>query len=341
MVSNKVIQKRMGEIDRGIANANSEKDLLDLLDKVIAYNHPLKYNNTAQLVAGSGFLIASAMYFLYKYKFSYSVTGIDYIISGSAVLVGLIFFIYAWSRNNSVSSLSDEIFNKDLLFDNNIRPKNVNGKDYAEQLKGSLCEFNRGNYSREIEFLAEGNYAGNEHSLNFNYYCFHYVDQRLEVVVTPNGKGGTTTSTRTVYDHYRRYGILLDFEFASSLIICSNSPGVKYKDAFSPASLVFRKNYSVSCNDQLKAAKFLKPATVLKFEEVATDFNHVNFEVNANGAACISVEDNLLDVQHKYGLDEPSLFRQEIAQNNELKKLNTLLDFAHYLMKQSDNNFKK
>lgn len=132
---------------------------------------------------------------------------------------------------------------------------------------------------------------------------------------------------------------MFDFPFAASLAIYNKSPGRRYTNKFSPASINFNKSYSVSCDDEMTAASFLKPTIVLKFEEMLSQLSEINFEVSSNGRACLSFKDDLVCLNRKHGVEEPERFKQEIAQNRELKKLNSVLEFAHYLMTKSDNNF--
>ncbi|AUI87724.1 hypothetical protein BS333_15070 [Vibrio azureus] len=339
MATNKDVKRAIEKVKNRVHQADNEDDLLSTLDEVIDFGFPLKYNNQIQWFCGAVSLAIGVFYLVYQNTTSYYISDADYIILGFFSIVGAMFIFYGWSRINSVNSLSDEIFKKDLLFDNDLNIKSVDGEKYAKELKRDFFDFNRGNHSRDIEFLSYGKYTGIEYQYDFEYYCFHYVNKRTVTTTTSDGNGGKKTTRRTVYDDYRKYGILFDFNFSSAVSIYNDPPEGKYKKNFKSASINFNKHYSVSCTDEMVVAKLLKPVVVIKLEEMAAKFRGFNLEINTDGKACISVEDNLLDVKRVYGIDQPEMFRKEIAQSNELKKLNTILEFSHYLMKQSDNNF--
>ncbi|WP_025562878.1 hypothetical protein [Psychromonas sp. SP041] len=341
MSVNKKIKEIVLSAKEELAKAESEKDLVTIIDKVIALDYPLKYDNTVQWSVGTAFAATSVPLYFYFLEVTNYFLLAHYFMLACPLIVAASFFGYALMRTNSVSELSDEIFKMDLIFDNKLKPiKTRIGKGYAKKLKGQFCEFDRGNYSREISFLAEGNYDNNGCKLPYDYYSFHYVNQRTEVVVTSNGKGGTTTSTRTVYDHFHRYGIMFDHNAASSVMICSSTPLSKLEQKFEPASLKFRKEFSVTCADQMEASKLTKPTVVLKFEEMADEFDGLNFEASENGRACLSVRNNLMGVTRKAGLEYAISFKEEIEQNNQLKKLDKLLSFAVFINDKTDNNFK-
>ncbi len=105
---------------------------------------------------------------------------------------------------------------------------------------------------QEIRALYKGHYQGKEHSFDYHYYHCHYVDKRT--TVTSNGKGGV--KTKTVYDHYDRYGFYLPFRLVSNLALISKSAVDYQVRTYKPASNKFNKIYRVVADSEMKCGSF-------------------------------------------------------------------------------------
>lgn len=331
-----------------VEQAQSQADLLDAISEVKKFDGPLRYNNTIfNTIAALAFLLAAASWAAWGYfgKGVLVPTVIDPpivvgLIAFTFGTVGLIAFTSGTMRNAAISKLSNRIFEKGILFDNNLNEIPFDKRGKARELEQKFHEFDRGNHSREIWNLCEGFFVGETYQFGYHLYSFHYVDRHTETV--SDGKGGTRTRVR--YDHHNRYGIYMPFEHAANIAVLSfDVEGIRGA-SFRPASNRFNEIYRVIALDEFEAAKFLKPAVVLAFEAIADCFTDLNFEINANAELCMSFGDNILPlgaVKRKYGLENPDPFIAEILAHQTMSKLNLALDHVHTLLQYSDNNFKE
>ncbi len=56
---------------------------------------------------------------------------------------------------------------------------------------------------------------------------------------------------------------------------------------------------------------------------------------------CISTSTSLISEKRQHSLSNPAEFSQEVAVHTELVGINKMLDYAHDLLRLSDNNFKQ
>lgn len=238
--------------------------------------------------------------------------------------------VFIVNRKNTLKNLATEIFEKDTLFDNALKPVPFDPTEKAEQLGKCFHEFKRGNYSREIKSLNSGSYSGNEHMFDFHCYNFHYVDRTK------------SSDNHAKYNHYHRYGIYLSFKFVSNLAILNQPISTINGEKFRSASNKFNKLFSVKAETEIIAAKFLKPAIVIAIEEITQEFSELNFEFNSDAQLCMSFSNKdllLSSNKRQYGLDDPDNFINEIKMSQKIPKLEKALEHIHTLMKYSDNNF--
>ncbi|TKB56602.1 DUF3137 domain-containing protein [Ferrimonas aestuarii] len=232
--------------------------------------------------------------------------------------------------------LSERIQLLDSLFNNNLKPMRFNKVSKAKALGEQFQEFVRGNHSRKIEALYQGKYQGSVHSFDFQLYHFHFVDQRTETYTDSEGN----TKTRTVYKHYHRHGLLVNFPYSQSVTLSGDSRLKLDGESYSTASNTFNRHFKVSASEELQAARFLTPAVVEGLSDIGEHYHAPVIEISDQGQMCIAFDnDDLLKTERKYGLDNPEAFAKEIAGHAELKKLDALLNTVHDVLRLSDNNF--
>lgn len=332
---NNLLQKISARVD----SAESNDDLIEAVKYAVEFGAPLKFDNTIPNMLGASGLVMMAVVALLTFVFE-KVALNAYSIGAMSVffIIGISTFLYGSSRDETITDLSSKIFRKDLLLDNGLQTES--DKSFLKHLSSTFKEFDRGNHSREFKRVLIGHYAGDEHRFTYHLYHYHYVDRRTVVEVVSDGKGGTRTQTRTVYDHYDRYGIVLPFGFAKGLAILG-AGGTDIKGySYRPASNKFNDLFTVLGETELAAAKFLKPKVVIECEDFSEQFSGLNYEFSKDGELCLSFEDDdLISANRTYGLDNPSAFLEEVIAHTQLPKLNSALNHIHTLMKYSDNNF--
>ncbi|MGF1725614.1 DUF3137 domain-containing protein [Photobacterium nomapromontoriensis] len=254
------------------------------------------------------------------------------------ILVSVTFGLWMWLsfRTHWRNDLSDRIFLLDALFNNNIKEVKFSSRDKINVLKQHFREFVRGSGSQDMLQLCEGEYQGEEHQFTYRLFHFNYYITKNKTV--SDGKGGY--ETKTEHEYHDRYGILLDFPYASDVCIDSTKKlkqdGIKYLTE----STEFNDSYNVQTGDELSTARFLNPAIVIKLLDVNNRFFEPTVEISRDGRLCISSESKLISAKRKHGLADPTAFHTEIAGHTELVKLKEILDVAHDLMRLCDNNFK-
>ncbi|TRY32911.1 DUF3137 domain-containing protein [Aliiglaciecola sp. M165] len=343
-MSNRQVKALLKDIKRSVDLADSKPDLLDTVQKAIDFGQPVAFNYTRHIVIAvlciciSALLIAGIFW-----RFLPATTGIyDYVneslvASAILMLMGVGVLGYVVFQNKKIGDLSARIFKMDAMLDNHFVVAPSPG---TKSLQTRFSDFDRGNYSREIRSYYHSHYDGEEHDFDFNYYHFHYVNKRTVTYTTTDSKGRTQVSTKTVYDHFDRYGIILPFTYVRGIQIFESSAGQHYQHQYSAESLVFRKRFNVYCRDQFSAAKFLKPAVIVAIEDIAGLFKQLNIEINVDGQMCIAFDNaDLLGAEQSYDLEHPQAFLKELKGETQMVRLNSMLSFVHQLMRHSDSNF--
>ncbi|MCL2914508.1 DUF3137 domain-containing protein [Shewanella corallii] len=251
------------------------------------------------------------------------------------LLPAVLMLFWLIKRSRWRAGLSDKIYLKDALLNNNLQSEAVYGKGMAGELSERFCEFRRGNEQQEIKALYKGHYEGSQYSFDYQLYTFHYVVKRKENRL---GSGGRRT-TQTVTIENNRYGILLQFPFARGICLSGDCDIKPAGEAYTGASNVFNRVFKVYALDPLAAARLLTPVLEEKLAMLGQHFLGPVVEIAIDGSLCVAVNKELLPVRRKFGLDRPEIFAKEIARHTELKELDLLLDTVHEMMRLSDNNF--
>jgi hypothetical protein len=316
-----------------ITQAHNREDLRAILRKVSAFGRPLRYDNNIYWLSFSAALLTGGLALLTLYFDPNNVLAPWFAVA--TVLTSLVFAILIYMRRNKINVLSDALYKRDVYLDNAWKSEDYHGKRLAAELGQQFSEFRRGNHLREISWLVKGHFQGTEHHLKYHAYNFHYVDRRR--VTTTDSKG--RTRTRTVYDHHYRFGLYLPFEFVHDIAIYSSWFGGLFSASYKPASVEFNRKFKVKAQNELAAAKFLKPAVVVEIEDMGKELSELNLEFSSSGHLCISYAQNICSWKRQYGLDNPDQFLREIEGDQTLTRLHNTLNRIHTLMRHSDNNF--
>ncbi len=334
---NRALKKALQDIETSVAQAQNDADLVAAINLLKGFPTPVKFDNRPAHILSIPLLIISlcAIYFGSQDP-EIEIMLIVGSIVGTITLISYLWVIF--SRRMSLTDLSDTIQAKTILFDNNLQDVPTGAKLAAKRLGNSFNDFQRGNHLREIKRTLKGHYDGQEHSFDYRHYHFHYVNKRLETYTTTvNGK--TQVRTRTVYDHFDRFSLIIPFKFARDIAIVQDRN--KHRGIFwETASIDFNKKFGVYAKTEEIAAKFLSPKIIIEIQKLEAFHSNLNLEFNQKGDLCLSFSngDILRAIRH-HGLDEPTAFIEEIKGHTQLGKLDTTLNIVHTLMKYSDNNF--
>lgn len=320
------------------------KKLFKLLKDFVSLEGPIQFDNSARYWFAF-WVFAFAVFFTiacFKIPAMSLAWQYWYISYGIILIIFICPFFLAGSDTNTISEISHYIMQKDIVFDNGLSRQKIESKTgLYHDFHRRFGEFrDRGDEDRYISTLFAGNAVTKEFCFSFQYYIFHYVVVTYVTVPVKVGKV-TTTVTHKVKTPYWRYGVNLDFGFTERLAIISSGGSYNYAKKWETASTDFNKVFNVYCDDEMTASKFLKPAVVLAFLDIAQCFDELNVEVNGGGQMNIAFsDDNLLEsAGRRYSIAEPEKFENEIFSFLAVPKLDKLIKFVETLKKYNDFNF--
>lgn len=340
MSHNSALKLAIKQLESDVKAAITRDELLSAVAKLNVFNGKLDFDHTKSWVV-SVICFALSAYFgwvVYSHSISQSLW-VPIVLAGVTFLVGAFILGNILVNNSQITGTSDAVRKKNILLANNLAVLEIDPKGYYKELKSKFKEFKRGNNKREIEYAIQGEMDCNGKTIPFIAYKFHYVVKSTHTRSVSDGRGGTRTETYNTYHSYYRYGVILDFNLLSGIAVISDSTnhsGERYK----PASNEFNKQYDTYAETELSMAKFLKPAVVLLFEDMAKEFSEFNFEVNTAGKLCVSFEDDdLIFANSKISLREFDVFMAELRGENIPVKLGKLTSFLNNIYRLSDANF--
>ncbi len=338
---NQQLKQLISEIDVRTAQARHKQELVALVDKVIAFRRPLRYNYSGFIKWNLLALIGAVLLFAAQQSQLLPVTWSPWWWLSLPVFAAIITLSTFMARRLKIAALADALFFKKLLFDNQLTPATYQPKQKAIELAVRFFDFNQGNHLREIDTLYDGRYQGNQHSFDYQYYRFHYVNRRTVTETYTDSKGKTRIRTRTVYDHFYRYGLLLEFADLRNHRLClSGHHSGKLAEHYKPASNQFNRHFTLTADNALAAAKFCKPRVVETCNQLANLLDKCSLEIDVTGMACLSFHSaHLLNATRTHGFDQPVAFKREVVQHTTLSELQKVLALLETLQVHSDNNF--
>jgi hypothetical protein len=204
--------------------ANTNTKLLNSIQELINYGKPIEFNYTIHKFIA---ILSLIVFFTYNaVLFTDQLTELlifkekeeNFFFALIFLVSGIIPIVIMYNGQSTLDDLSDYIFNKDKIQDNEL--VYINDSGYFNKLKSHFSSnFSKGNYSRQFKYGYESN--------NGNFYHFEYVDsQTVMVPVTTSStdsNGNTTTTTtmqqQTVYHYYNRYGFTIESNDLKSIDI--------------------------------------------------------------------------------------------------------------------------
>lgn len=347
------LRQLIRDVDGAVGPFSSQQDLLAAVQRVREFNEPLHFDNSTPKTLGilGTLVILAAIAFaqwgspgakawlsgLSRFRYEELL-----VLLGMAALVCLVIcFGLIHSRSNQLPRLSREIARHSSWLTHGLSNVATPAGLLLQQLASQFGDYARGNYSRAITQAVQGQYPGELHSLPYTYYQLHYVNKRVVVTTESNGKGGTRLVTKTVYDHYDRYSLVIDFPWVEGIAArTSGSSALDFEHGIDTASSEFNKAFTLTGGTRMACARFAKPVTVLHLLSMHRQLRKLNLEFSWNRQLCMSFDDsNLLDFQLPCDLTQPEAFYALIQQGVRLHLLSNALGLVHALAEQHDDNF--
>lgn len=326
---NKRLQTLIEDSYTLVDQAESNDDLLKVIAQVRDFGAPLEFNNTTPkllIIAGVLFLLAAILFV-------------------PLALVGVILIVIGWrkisKRSELLELLSAEIVVRCMVFTNGLHNLISRAAITLANYMGEFRDFNRGTYQRDLVKSVQGIFPGETHAMPFVYNHFHFVDERTETQIVLDGKGGSRTVKRTVYDHYHRHSVVVDFEWVRDITVRGyggNSIDRGYR--WESTSTDFNRAFKLTGDSEMACAKFSKPVTILHLLHIYKELKSPNLEFSANGRLCLSFDNtDMLSCEVPDDLTSADEFYDFIAEGIALPRLFATLGLVHRLAELHDDNF--
>lgn len=338
---NPSLEKFIKKLTVSVSHSQSIDVVKDCLNKTIAYPYQLKFNNNRLYLAILASLLAAIGYWLYleTQSLQRGYTKADLLVFGLCAISLIIIIVKLVSRKNSLSKLSSLLRDETLKHLYNMSDCDAH---YLNNASRKFVDFQRGNYSQQLEWGKEIDFHSELGLIRASVVYHHYVDKRTETYQESDGKGGTRTRTRTVYDHYYRQGVIFPaVNNTTHLVISQSRLTNKWSQRFMPASREFEKKFRVQTESEFNAAKFLEPVVVIDCEQLASKLNDLTIEFAYDGSLLINQKNtNLLSPAMEYDITLPEKFKQELLNETSLFTVNSIFGFVNQIIKHSASPLK-
>lgn len=260
-------------------------------------------------------------------------------IMGVVLFIVVLCLCFWWYlRKNWRTGLSNDIYARDILLDNELTVVDLSVDNKKEDLLDSFEVFKRGDPQlREIKALYKTYYRGEVHSFDFEVFQFEYTIVKTR---TSTDSKGRRTTTRDYYTYYRQ-GVMVDFPWVKNVLVSSDSTHKLKGNTYKTESNDFNKKYRVYADDSMSAARLLTPSMVEFLMELEQKDKALELEFRDDGRLCMIF--NGTDItstnRRSAGLNEPDQFVEVIRAHRELKLLDQLKVKVHSIMELCDNNF--
>ncbi len=329
---NHLLWQEITQASERIDNVQSPEELLEIVESMRKIS-PLQFDRRDYLLYFvADFTLLITGFYLYRETGE----GLFLFLLMLALFIGTILAIRFYRREKLPQQLSKKIFQRDLLFDNQIVPIAPETLP-IDQLLQQFREFNRGNYRRDIPDLLKGEVALEGHSHNqptidFYYFHFHYIDE--EIIEEKDNAG--KPKNRKVYHHYHRYGLLLDLtkltkQLLPTLQISADRKLRSKRSDYLPASISFRKTFSLTTSEQHFAAKILTPTMVEQLLKIGKAFKNLNIELNQQLLIAFDNAD-IIAAEQNYDLTNIDDFILELKEKQTLPQLTAILTFTQNIL---------
>ncbi|KRS21947.1 hypothetical protein AAY72_06000 [Alishewanella sp. WH16-1] len=332
---NRQLAQAISRLQKQLNQVADKTALMAVLEQLALLPQPIRYSFKQRAYLCSAGLLLSLLMAVLTYQLQSSV--VLYYAAAILALCSVVPLLAALYHLQQLKRFTEHLYWKNALLDNNLSElANTDWPNVTRSWQQQFAEFRRGNHQREFRQLIRGHFSGAEHQFSYHYWHFHYVNKRTQV--TTNSKG--QVQTRTVYDHFDRYGLIIPFAYCRDLFVTSFAADGITGERYTSDSGRFNKIFQVRAAEPMQAARFLKPAVIVALEQQARQLKQLNLAFSHDGQLCISFADNdMLQSKAPCGLDQLAQFRQSIEQPTALPKLSQLLATVHQLLRHSDSNF--
>lgn len=272
-----------------------------------AHTNAYKFNHTLPIIGLCLSLLCALLYVWDQMNISEDQRTFLLLFSVVSALGCIAIILSAYKRINAVSTL---VYARAVAIKAGVeRNYDYNPKQYWKELKGTFSLFDRGDegqaiikrYSGSIGGEVSGKIAGETtgeipreitgtgNSIPFTLIEFKYIDASSRAA---NSGGGLNTMQKQRTTHFR-YALLTQFSEFNYLSVNVKRFTIKWDSTNSR----FNKLFKIRCANELKAAKFFDPKTVLAFVD---DYYFIkSIDVTSAGFVCIELPKDVFPSQVK------------------------------------------
>ncbi|WP_052380101.1 MULTISPECIES: hypothetical protein [unclassified Pseudoalteromonas] len=272
-MSDSPLNTHFNELKDLSSKAKTHEDILEISKKIKDFKNGYGYSYQQPYILTFFFLSLAAL--LVSFLSENETT----IIASS--ISSMIFGVILMHRGGKKADIASNLVVKSVEIKNGLVKQSINGKDLWRDLKSKFSLFNCGDESQEITELLLGT---TDQGVEFQIFEFQYVDVR-EVEEEDSDGNKTTKEERTTHSIT---GALTKVDNFSGFTI--NTSG--YKNKWSSASKHFNKRFKIKCANEILAAKFFTPSTVLAFEDRYTGLLSLDFK--DFGDICLEFDSKIL-----------------------------------------------
>lgn len=336
-MSNAIIASSLDLVEGAIACRSSNSELAELLTGIAEETDRLNFNhfNCVLGIAGSMGLVLLAP--LVGNRAPGLVLGLWAGALGWGISSGWLIFRRIQRLARAQNELQD-LYQENLM---SLEEEDIDPEGKADELASRYYEFQRGDYMREITSLHSGVASLKTGDLPYQLIQFHWVNERIVTRTYTDEKGRTYQKEERVYDHFYRTAILAAIDIGVDAYVYAyggHSTGVSWRSA----SQRFNRIYHVRGESEIVLAKLMKPALVILFEELASEFRDLNFEFTVDNTVLISMKHrDLLKASVTINLADPRQAAEQLNSEASQPAITRLLSVVDEVNRHSVNELRR
>jgi hypothetical protein len=333
-MTNKVIATSLDQLEGAIACCSSNRELAELLTNIAEETETLDFNhfNCVLGIAGSMGLVLLA---------SLVSPGLVVVLWAGALGWGITCGWLVIHRIRRVAQAQNDL--QDLYQANlmNLTENDIDPEAYAEDLASRYYEFQRGDHMREVTSLHSGVASLKTGDLPYQLIQFHWVNERIVMRTYYDEKWRSYQKAEIVYDHFYRTAILATIDIAVDAYIYAYG-GSSRGERWQSSSQSFNRIYEVCGESEMVVAKLMKPALVVLFEELASEFRDLNFEFTVDNTLLISLKkSDLLEANVTINLADPRQAAEQLNSAASQPAITRLLSVVDEVNRHSVNELRR
>lgn len=228
--------------------------------------------------------------------------------------IGLSSLAIIWFRYRKVVNTGKRLYVRAVSIKAGVeRLYNFDARAEWRRLAQTYGMFNAGDEGQKISAMYQGEVGqGDDNKVAYKLFEFRYVDVSTHISTDSNGRTRTHKTKTTRF----KYGILAEFKNFNSISINRRSFSTKWDSA----SRTFNKKFKVRCSNEMAAAKFFDPKTVLAFVD---DFHFLkSLEPSIDSVVCLELPKDIFPTNiHSPSLRQTSQFINELQSPRSIPRL--------------------